>query len=140
MLTCSDISSLCMPCNPCLTVRGKLDDTITNPAANRPITQRLSLVLASMAASDGAGAGAQLVQYAMQLSQPAAGTTQVTGSCTLHSVAANSLTPYHKPPASSDSCTSPLDVCRCRMSYLWCLCSFSCQQQTRMLLQPDTLI
>ncbi|KAL3145521.1 hypothetical protein ABBQ32_003345 [Trebouxia sp. C0010 RCD-2024] len=47
-------------------VRSKLEDRVSN-ASNRLITQRLCLLLAAMAAADGAEAGAVLVNHAVQL-------------------------------------------------------------------------
>lgn len=48
--------------------RIKLDEGVSN-CANRLITQRLCLLLAAMAAADGAEAGAALLNHAVQLTR-----------------------------------------------------------------------
>lgn len=68
-----------------------MDEQLTNSPANRPITQRLCLVLASVAASDGADAGAGLVQHAMQLAQPQAAAGQVITHAFLTTMAAANI-------------------------------------------------
>lgn len=58
--------------------RSKLDERINDASANRLVTQRLCLLLASMAAADGANAGAQLLEYAIQLTTAASDGSQVS--------------------------------------------------------------
>ena len=58
-------------------IRSKLDEMVISPTANKLVKQRLCLLLASMAASDGADTGLHLVHYAAQLAQ-SAGASQVT--------------------------------------------------------------
>ncbi|KAA6422701.1 MAG: hypothetical protein FRX49_07236 [Trebouxia sp. A1-2] len=48
----------------------KLDEVVSSSSANKLIKQRLSLLLATMAAADGADAGAELIQHAMRFAQP----------------------------------------------------------------------
>lgn len=67
--------------------RHKLEDRVSN-ASNRLITQRLCLLLAAMAAADGAEAGAVLVNHAVQLTTGSTNGNQVSNpllqaACTL---------------------------------------------------------
>lgn len=78
--------------------RSKLEDRVSN-ASNRLITQRLCLLLAAMAAADGAEAGAVLVNHAVQLKTGSTNGNQVLkpllqAACTLfpnHNASLSSL-------------------------------------------------
>ena len=62
---------LCFDSSPkACTVRSKLDEVVSNFTANKLIKQRLCLLLATMAAADGADAGAELIQHAMRFAEP----------------------------------------------------------------------
>ncbi len=63
--------------NAC-TVRSKLDEVVSSSNANKLIKQRLCLLLATMAAADGADAGAELIQHAMRFAQPLSDTGHVS--------------------------------------------------------------
>ena len=58
-------------CNTCaqtsckLDCSGRLDTAISNPAASKPVLQRLCLLVASIAVHDGPSAGEQLLSYAV---------------------------------------------------------------------------
>jgi len=51
---------------------------VSSSNANKLIKQRLCLLLATMAASDGADAGAELIQHAMRFAQPQSRTGHVS--------------------------------------------------------------
>jgi hypothetical protein len=73
--------ALCLDSSPiACTVRSKLDEVVSSSNANKLIKQRLCLLLATMAAADGADAGVELIQHAMRFAQPLSDTGHV--SCT----------------------------------------------------------
>ena len=83
--------------------RTKLDERISN-SANRLITQRLCLLLAAMAAADGAEAGALLLNHAVQLTRDASNASQVSNPAyTLRQSACpacHMIVPVHLPQSS----------------------------------------
>jgi hypothetical protein len=71
--------ALCFESSPnACTVRSKLDEAVSSSNANKLIKQRLCLLLATMAAADGADAGAELIQHAMRFAQPLSDTGHVS--------------------------------------------------------------
>jgi len=71
--------ALCFDSSPtACPVRSKLDEVVSSSNANELIKQRLCLLLATMAAADGADAGAELIQHAMRFAQPLSDTGHVS--------------------------------------------------------------